>query len=172
MDNNILASDYGLTQIEKIAKNRYRVDFNQALDARLVTDDIAKLLAEVRWIDTIRFGCDTPQQIIECERAMRMIDSHSQKPKRYLLYAMIGITSLQECYERTTHFRDNQHVRLVTQPYRDFNKSNQVIPQWQKDMAHWAMRRQLYATCDFKEFSPRKGFYCKEYFTNEYKTSK
>lgn len=60
MDNNVLASDYGLQQIEKIVKLKLHVDFNQGLDARLVTDDIAKLLAKVKWIKRIRFGCDTP----------------------------------------------------------------------------------------------------------------
>lgn len=164
MDNNVLASDYGLQQIEKIANRGYRVDFNQALDARLVTEEIAQLLAKVRWIKVIRFGCDTPQQIVECERAMQMIDKYRGKPMEYLLYAMIGITSLQECYERTSHFRDNKHVRLVTQPYRNFNDPHQVIPQWQRDMARWAMRREIYTTCDFKDFSPRHGFLCSEYF--------
>lgn len=48
MDNNILASDYGLQQIQKIIDRRYRVDFNQALDARLVTPEIGQLLAQVR----------------------------------------------------------------------------------------------------------------------------
>jgi hypothetical protein len=41
---------------------------------------------------------------------------------------------------------------------------HQIIPQWQKDMARWAMRREIYATCDFKDYEPRKGFKCKEYF--------
>jgi hypothetical protein len=164
MDNNILASDYGLQQVAKIADNGYRVDFNQALDARLITDDIAQLLAKVHWIQVIRLGCDTPQQIVECERAMRMIDSYRDKPMHYLLYTMIGITSMKECYERTSHFRSNKYVRLVVQPYRDFNDPHQQIPQWQKDMARWAMRREYYATCDFKDFAPRKNFVCKNYF--------
>lgn len=38
MDNNILAAgDYGQEQLDKIIYNGYRVDFNQAMDARLVT---------------------------------------------------------------------------------------------------------------------------------------
>lgn len=42
MDNNILAAgDYCLQQLQKIIERGYRVDFNQALDARLVTDEIA-----------------------------------------------------------------------------------------------------------------------------------
>ena len=162
MDNNVLASDYGLEQIEKIIKNGYRVDFNQALDARLVTEDIAKMLAQVIWISVIRFGCDTPKQIGECNRAMQMIDKHRKNPASYLLYTMIG-DDINEDYARLSAFRDNKRVRIVAQPYRDFNNPNQIIPQWQKDMARLAMRREIYATCDFKDYEPRKGFKCKEY---------
>lgn len=163
MDNNVLASDYGLQQIEKIIAKGYRVDFNQGLDARLVTEDIAKSLAKVRWIHSIRFGCDTPQQIMECERAMRFIDKYRKVPATYLLYTIIG-EDINECYHRLSYFRGNKRVRIVGQPYRDYNIHNQVIPQWQKDMAHWATKHQLYASCDFKDFEPRKGFKCKKYF--------
>jgi hypothetical protein len=163
MDNNILASDYGLQQIERIVEKRYRVDFNQALDARLITNDIAELLAKVRWLAPIRFGCDTPRQIEDCETAMRLIDQHRGKPAQYLMYAMIG-SNMAEAYGRLSYFRDNKRVRIVAQPYRDFNNPQQVIPQWQKDMARWAMRREIYASCDFEDYEPRKGFKCSEYF--------
>lgn len=163
MDNNILASDYGLGQIEKIIKRGYRVDFNQALDARLVTEEIAFMLAKVHWLCAIRFGCDTPKQIVECERAMKMIDSHCDTPKSYLMYTMIN-NNMQESYERLMYFRNNKRVRVVAQPFRDLNDPKQVIPQWQKDMARWSMRRELWASCDFKDFQPRKGFTCSEYF--------
>jgi radical SAM superfamily enzyme YgiQ (UPF0313 family) len=67
MDNNVLACDYGLGQIEKIIrlnekrKRKIKIDFNQGLDARLVTDDIAKMLSHLKWIKRIRFGCATPK---------------------------------------------------------------------------------------------------------------
>ena len=163
MDNNILACDYGIDQIRKIIDKRYRVDFNQALDARLVTDDVAKLLAKVRWIDVIRFGCDTPKQIVECERAMKLIDEYGGKPAQYLMYTMID-KDIDEAYNRLSHFKKYKNVRVVAQPFRDIDNPSQIIPQWQKDMARWAMRRELYAKCDFKDFEPRKGFKCGEYF--------
>lgn len=163
MDNNILASNYGLKQIEKIIERGYRVDFNQALDARLITPKIAELLAKVKWTDVIRLGCDTPKQVKECERAMRLIDEARGKPKQYLLYTML-VDDINEAYARLSHWRDYKRVRLVAQPYRDFNDPRQVIPQWQRDMARWAMRREIYARCDFKDYEPRKGFKCKEYF--------
>lgn len=88
MDNNILASGYGIHQIEKIIERGYRVDFNQAMDARLVTLSIAKRLAKVRWIKRIRFGCDTPGQIEHCENAISMIDHFGYKGEYFfLLYA-------------------------------------------------------------------------------------
>lgn len=163
MDNNILASDYGLQQIQKIIDRRYRVDFNQALDARLVTPEIGKLLAQVRWLTFIRFGCDTPKQINDCERAMSLIDTHRKTPGYYLMYTMIS-DDMKEAYHRLSHFRDNKRVRIVAQPFRDINNPHQVIPQWQQDMARWAMRREFWIASDFKDFSPRIGFKCGEYF--------
>lgn len=166
MDNNILACNYGLEQIEKIVGRGYRVDFNQALDARLVTTEIAKLLAKVRWFREIRFGCDTKGQVKECAKAMDLINSYSDKPKYYLLYTMI-YGNIQECYERISYWKRKEYgirVNCQSQPMLDFSKKKQVIPQWQRDMAHWSNRKELYHTIDFKDFKPRKNFICRAYF--------
>ncbi|MBS5626974.1 MAG: radical SAM protein [Porphyromonadaceae bacterium] len=163
MDNNILASDYGLQQLEKIVRLGLRVDFNQGLDARLVTDDIAKLLAKVKWIKRIRFGCDTPQQIEECERATALIDKHGYKGE-YFFYCIL-LDDFNEAFTRVNHWR-NRGGRFLThcQPYRDLNNPRQVIPQWQKDLASWADKKWIFRSCEFKDFVPRKGFKCEEYF--------
>lgn len=162
MDNNVLACDYGLSQLEKIAERRYHVDFNQGLDARLVTLDVARLLARVRWIKRIRFGCDTPAQIVECERAIQLVRQAGYKGEFFLYCILIDF---DESYHRLSYWRKYKYVLPHAQPYRDLNNPHQRIPQWQKDMAHWADRKELYRSCDFKDFSPRKGFLCCEYFT-------
>lgn len=164
MDNNVLASDYGLQQIEKIVSMGVRVDFNQGLDARLVTDDIAQLLAKVKWMKRIRFGCDTPGQITEVERAASLIDKYGFKGE-YFLYCIL--MEFKESFSRVNYWKGKSR-RFVPhcQPYRDCNNPQQVVPQWQKDMAHWADRKELYMSCEFKDFTPRKGFKCIEYFYN------
>lgn len=174
MDNNILACDYGIAQLEKIADKGYRIDLNQGNSARLVTDDVAKLFAQIRWIGSmIRFAADTPRQLAEVDEAMARIDRYREalgkKPAQYLVYTMID-GDISECYDRLSYFRSNKRMRIVAQPFRDFNNPNQTIPKWQKDMAHWANKRELWASCDFKDFVPRKGFVCGEYFNNN-KTS-
>lgn len=167
MDNNVLASDYGLQQIEKIISMGVRVDFNQGLDARLVTEDIAKLLAKVKWLKHIRFGCDTPGQIAECDRAATLLDKYGYK-KEYFFYCIL-LNDFKESFERVNYWKKKGKRYIpYCQPYRDLDKKEQIIPQWQKDMARWANRRELYKSMDFKDYTPRKNFKCNEYFKELY----
>ena len=171
MDNNILAAgDYAKEQLQKIIDRGYRVDFNQALDARLVTDDFARLLAQVKWLDNnrIRFGCDTHYQIAECERAMDMINQYGFTGQ-YFLYTMLN-NDINECYGRINHWwlrmrqvRESHSGRPVyayAQPYRDPDNPYHPIPQWQKDMAGWVNKKAHFVAHSFEEFEPRKGFKC------------
>lgn len=175
MDNNILAAgDYAHEQLQNIINLGLHVDFNQALDARLVTPEYARLLGQIKWIDgRIRFGCDTHAQIRECERAMQLINDAGFRGE-YFLFTMIGgKNDFRECYnrvhywwERLQHFRKTHEGRAVyaySQPYRDPTNPNHDVPQWQRDMARWCIRRELYCKTDFKDYEPRKGFRCEEY---------
>lgn len=163
MDNNILSSDYGIKQIEKIIKMGIRVDFNQGLDARLVTPYIANLLSKVKWIKYIRFGCDTKNQIEYCDKALEMIDSYGYKGE-YFFYCIL-INDFKECYNRVNHWKEKgKRYNPFCQPYRDLENKNHIIPQWQKDLAGWTNKRWIYRSCDFKDFEPRKGFKCISYF--------
>lgn len=170
MDNNILASDHGIEQIEKIIKmnegrkKKIKVDFNQGLDARLVTDEIAKILSRLKWIQQIRFGCDTPKQIEECEKACAMIDKHGYKGE-YFFYCIL-LDDFDESFSRVNHWKKKGSSRYLPhcQPFRDIGNKSQIIPQWQKDMARWTDRKHLFRSCEFEDFEPRKGFKCKEYF--------
>lgn len=198
MDNNILAAgEYCMEQLEKIFSLGIRVDFNQALDARLVNEDNARLLARIKWIDNrIRFGCDTTPQIEECERAMALINSFGYKGQ-YFLYTMLQ-GDFKECYDRIMYWWHRNHeiraqhkgngIYPYAQPYRDPMATNtppygredlqdgatqrlclrrsaslNTIPQWQKDMARWCDKNQIFDLIPFEDFEPRTGFKCGEY---------
>lgn len=166
MDNNILAAgDYGREQIEKIIRKGYKVDFNQAMDARLVTPEVADMLARVKWLNYIRFGCDTPAQIKDCENAINLLRERGYK-KEFLLFTMLH-GELEECLRRVSYWRGKYDwkVTCFAQPYLDLTSKHQNIPQWQKDMARWSIKKELYKTMEFQDYEPRKGFKCKEYLT-------
>ena len=81
----------------------------------------------------------------------------------YFLYCIL--MDFKESFARVNYWKSKSRRFLPhCQPFRDLNNPHQIIPQWQKDMAHWADRKEIYMSCDFKDFSPRKGFLCKEYF--------
>ena len=175
MDNNILAAgDYAKEQLQKIIDKDYRVDFNQALDARLVTEEFAWLLSQVKWLDNnrIRFGCDTHQQIEDCERAMEMITDYGFTGQ-FFLYTMIN-DNFNESFERINHwwsrmrkvreFHTGRQIYAYAQPFRDPDNPNSLIPQWQKDLAGWVNKKAHFVAHSFEEFEPRKGFRCSEYF--------
>lgn len=175
MDNNILAAgDYAMEQLDKIIYRGYKADFNQAMDARLVTEENAKVLAKVKWLDgnRIRFGCDTIGQIKECERAMDLINSNGFTGE-YFLYTIIN-ANFNEAYsrinywwERLQEYRKKHNGRPVyayAQPYRDPQNPKHNVPQWQKDMAQWVNKKTLFCSIPFQEFKPRKGFKCENYF--------
>jgi len=173
MDNNFLASgDYAIEQFNKIIERGYQIDLNQANDARIVTDEFARLMAKIKWINgRIRFGCDTHGQIEACERAMERINSHGYKGE-YFLYTMLH-GDFNECYERIHYLWErNQYQRKhhlpniypYAQPYRDPNNPMHKPPMWQLDMARWVNKHQIFQVTDFKDYMPRKGFKCSEYF--------
>lgn len=73
MDNNFLATELGYIeeQIDVAGRLGLRLDFNQGLDARLVTDVTARLLCRVHWLNYVRFSCDTASMIGPVTEAVR-----------------------------------------------------------------------------------------------------
>ena len=163
LDNNVLACDFGLEQIEKIVDLKCRVDFNQGLDARLVTDDVAKLLSKVKWIRFIRFALDTESQTDALLSALEKLNRHGIENRKVFVYALLR--ELHESYRRINILKQ-LGVTPFAQPYIHFDRKKD-IPQWQTDMAQYTNRTRILKSIDFKDFRPRRGFKCDEYFKTE-----
>lgn len=163
MDNNILGSDYGIQQIEKIIKLGLRVDFNQDLDCRLVTPEIAQLLVKVKWLEYIRFACDTSAQLPHLLNTCDLLVKYGYKGRVFMNVLLTD--DINECYNRINTLRsyDKLLLRPFAQPYLDFTGVRQP-PQWQKDMARWCNQKAIFSSVGFKEYMPRKGFVCDKYF--------
>jgi hypothetical protein len=114
LDNNVLASGFGLEQIEKIVQLKCRVDFNQGLDARLVTDDVAQLLSKVKWIKYIRFALDTESQTDALLSAVEKLNRHGITNRKIFVYTLLR--ELHESYRRI-NFLKHLGVTPFAQPF-------------------------------------------------------
>jgi hypothetical protein len=89
MDNNVLACEHGLQQLERIVDLGCKVDFNQGLDSRLVTNEVAHLLSKIKWIRFIRFACDTLAAIEPLFSAIEKLNRYGVKNYRIFVYVLV-----------------------------------------------------------------------------------
>ena len=59
--------------------------------------------------------------------------------------------------------------RIVIIGRRDFDNAR-VPTQYEKDLAQYVNKPMIFKSCTFPDFSPRKGFKCGYYLTNNSKT--
>ena len=112
MDNNILACEYGIQQLEELAGTDYRLDLNQGMDARLVTEHIAGIIASLKWIKYIRFSCDQISQLEAIENAAALLMERGVKYCFKLWYLVATETNVFN----PLHFCDNVRDMLCNKP--------------------------------------------------------
>jgi hypothetical protein len=102
MDNNILALPNHFFDIcEQLKKERLKVDFNQGLDFRLLTDDIVKELFSLRHVHEIRFAFDDIAYKPRVLKALDMLKSNGLKDWQTRWYVYVGINdTFDTVYER------------------------------------------------------------------------
>lgn len=150
LDNNVLASDFGLQQIDKIIKLGVRIDFNQGLDVRIANNDkyILDMLAKVKWIKQIRFACDTQSQLEPIIKITEELNKRGIKPYRIFVYTLIKET--KDALIRLNKLKEIG-VTPFAQPYRDFD--NKIIPTMdQKKIARWCNRKEIFNTINFQDY--------------------
>jgi hypothetical protein len=140
LDNNVLASDFGLTQIEKIIRLGIKVDFNQGLDARIIAKnkDVGKLLARVKWLKPLRMACDTDAQMDTIATATAMLRKYGATPRNYFIYVLA-----QELGSalRRINFLKSLNLDAFCQPYINFEDGQ--VDRRLKQLARWCNLRQL-----------------------------
>ena len=154
MDNNVLACQHGLEQIEDMGGKNVRVDFNQGLDARLITDDVAQMLAMVKWINYIRMSADTDAMLDVVLTAIDRLGKYGVKPYRVFVYVLVQ--DIESAERRVITLR-NIGANPFAQPYRDFT-TNAEPPLEQRQLARWVNHKAIFKTVStFAEYQARKG---------------
>lgn len=125
MDNNILASGYGIEQLENMIGSRYRIDLNQGMDARLVTDEVAQILSRLSWIRFIRFSCDQKSQIEPIRHTIDLLGKYGVRPYRIFIYILVT-ADIEDSAARVEALKGYKAINLYAQAER--NERLGVIP--------------------------------------------
>ena len=125
MDNNILASPFGVSQLESLIDSGYSIDLNQGMDARLVDNCIAQIISRLNWIRYIRFSCDTIGQIESIQRAADLLQQYGVKPYRLFIYLLVT-TDLEDASARVEALKKIGGICLYAQAER--NGKKRIIP--------------------------------------------
>lgn len=153
MDNNILASDYGVGQLEGLIGTDYALDLNQGMDARLVDDHIAGILAKLNWIRFIRFSCDQMSQLEAIERAADLLEQHGQKPYKLFIYLLIT-SDVDNAVARVERLKKLKGISIFAQPER--NERAGITPDAvQKEFALRYIRGRYYLHESWPEYIAR-----------------
>jgi hypothetical protein len=162
MDNNILATldGHGGEQLRKIAVLGVSVDFNQGLDARLITPDAADLLARIKWLGNkgragfIRLACDTQAAVEPVAQAVRLLAARGVKPYRVFVYVLVQ--NVADAYERVKILRELGVVPFA-QPYRAFAPDAPPPTQEQRNFARWTNNKAVFKTVDWPQYEQHTG---------------
>ena len=125
MDNNILASDFGIAQLEELTRQNYAIDLNQGMDARLVDERVAKILAGLKWIKYIRFSCDQQAQIEPIMRTAELLGKYGVKPYRLFIYLLVT-ADIEDAVKRVEALKRLGNITIYAQAER--NERQGIVP--------------------------------------------
>lgn len=148
MDNNIIAHQHGLAQMEKIAAMGIRVDINQGIEAGRITPEIALLLSRMKFTRYIRIACDTRAALPSVETAVERMKSAGIRPDKVFCYVLVK--DVDDALYRIERLR-RLGVQPFAQPYRDF--TNNIEPtQEQKRLARWCNMKAIFKTVKWEDY--------------------
>lgn len=156
LDNNFFANPEWKDAMNYLLKQGQKVNLH-GVDVRIMNEEQAFYLNKLKLKRRIHIAWDLPE--IDLTDKLKEVTKYI-KPCNLSCYVLIGFNSTveQDMY-RLSRLKE-LGISPFVQPYRDF--SNDRTPTlYEKDVARWANKHQLFKSCDFSDFSPRKGFKCK-----------
>lgn len=150
LDPNLLACKDRKDLLRQLIDSEASVNFNQGLDARFITEDVAELLTEVN-IKMVHFAFDLMKNEKQILKGLEIWARYSKKTFRnQIVYILTNYnTSFEEDLYRVRKVAElgfNPDVRV----YR-----KQTAPQITKDLQRWANNRFIYQSCDFWDYEAR-----------------
>lgn len=133
LDNNFLAMPGHMDDLAWLAENKIKIDFNQGLEARLVTDENAAQLSECTWDlpggEKVRLALDSCGKKAALQRAVECLCRAGMTPRDVFVYVLIGYAGLESDLDRLL-FARSLGLRVFPMGYRDINTGGEPARGW------------------------------------------
>lgn len=154
MDNNVLASDYGIEQMASMIGQDLRIDFNQGMDARLITPEIAEIIGKLKWRTFVRLACDTEAMLPVVLEKGDLLQRNGVKPYQVSIYVLVQ--DIPSAERRCIALRDAGYNPFA-QPYRDFTNNKEPAREL-KRFARWVNDKAVFKTVQrFSDYTTTRG---------------
>ncbi|HUM43320.1 MAG TPA: hypothetical protein PKI14_10260 [Fervidobacterium sp.] len=146
LDNNLTADPYCLDKLAEIRDRGLTVDINQGIDVRLITEEKAKALSEVKHLSSLRYAWDLMEHEDAVMQGIEILSKYVKK-WRQMCFILVGFN--------TTFEQDMYRFRKLTEIGVDpfvmiYNKQGTVQL---RHFARWVNSR-IYKSCDWEEYIP------------------
>lgn len=153
MDPNILACADRMELLQQLSDCGAWVEFNQGLDARLLTDDVISVLKQIK-VRRIHFAWDNPRDKTVQPALERFAEAWGIKPKdrSIVVYVLVNYWStMDQDIARITWLRDRGYAPFVMV----YDKPN--APEEIRHMQRWCNNRWVFYRCkNFEDYDPKK----------------
>lgn len=145
-DNNITADPYCIDKLHEIRDRKLIIDINQGCDVRLMNEDIAKALGEVKHLRSLHYAWDLigfEEQVMEGIKTL----SKFVKPYRHMCFMLVGFNTIFE----EDMYRFEKLRELKIDPFvMVYNQKKELRL---RHFARWVNSR-IYKSCKWEEYEP------------------
>ena len=133
LDNNFLALPDCLDDLRWLYERNIAIDFNQGLDARLVTDEIAEWLACQNWLAGPRLALDSLGQQAALKNALEALARYDLPSNQVMVYVLIGHSGLRSDIERLQYVHA-LGARPFPMGYRNLETGEEPAKGWNRHL--------------------------------------
>lgn len=163
LDNNFFANPNWKEAVKWLQDAKQPINLH-GVDVRIMNEEQAYHLNTLKIKGNIHIAWDNPKDDIipKIKDMLKWINKN-----KIICYVLIGYWStIEQDIERVEKLREIG-IKPFVQAYRDFD--NERTPtQYEKDFMYYVNKRQVFNTCKFEDFMPRKGFRCNYYIKNKH----
>ncbi len=160
LDNNFFANPEWKSAVDYLLATKQKVNLH-GVDIRIMDEEQAYWLNKLPLHKNVHIAWDLPQ--IDLTDKLREVIRYI-KPWKLMCYVLVGFNStIEQDMYRIERLRE-LGIKPYVMPYRDFENKTQPS-QYAKDLAQYVNKPMIFNSCRFEDFSPRKGFTCKQYLS-------